>query len=100
MTLQTLKGWRDVRENLQGATQKFVQDYSAVKDDLSAAERSIATLLETIEGLKPLYGAQAPEGNVTSNASQIYFDTTSSPTSVTMYFNDSVGVDTGWVQIS
>lgn len=51
MTLQTLRGWRDVTENLEGATQKFVQDYSAVKDDLSSAERSIATLLETIEGL-------------------------------------------------
>ncbi len=100
MTLQTLKGWRDVAQNLQGASQKFVQDYSAVKDDLSSAERSIETLLETIEGFKPLFGAQAPEGVITSNNSQVYFDTTNSPTGVTMYFNDSIGVNTGWVKVN
>lgn len=100
MSQQTLKGWRDVTENLQGASQKFVQDYSAVKDDLSSAERSIETLLETIDGFKPLFGAQTPEGNVTSNSSQVYFDTTASPASVTMYFNGSVGADTGWVIVN
>ena len=97
MTLQTLKGWRDFGENLNGASQKFIQDYSAVKDDLSAAEKSITILLETMEGFKPLFGAQTPEGNVVSNNSQVYFDTTNSPTDVTMYINETVGSDTGWV---
>jgi|GEM_PF-3618701 hypothetical protein len=100
MSLQTLKGYRDVSANLPGATEKFVQDYSSLKEDLSGAERAINSLLETIESFKPLYGDQTPEGNITSNDSLVYFDTTNSPTSVTMYFNNEVGVKTGWVQIN
>ena len=100
MSLQTLKTYKDIYVNLPGATEKFVQDYSSLKEDLSGAERAITSLLETIESFKPLHGRQPPEGNITSNDSLVYFDTTNSPASVTMYFNENVGVKTDWVQIN
>ena len=99
-TRQTLVNYNDIGNALPGAKQRFIQDYSALKDELLAAQRSIAGLLEAFESLKPLFGAQAPEGNVTSNATLTYFDTTNSPVSVDLYFNDTIGVDTGWVIVT
>jgi hypothetical protein len=100
LSRQTLRSYKDIESSLKGASSRFVADYSSLKDELTAAQRSIAGLLDSIESLKPLFDAQAPEGNITSNDSMVYFDTTNSPTSVDMYFNDTVGVDTGWVIVN
>ncbi len=97
---QTLRTYNDIGAALPSAKQKFIQDYSALKDELLAAQRSIAGLLESFESLKPLFGNQTPEGNVTSNDTLTYFDTTNSPVSVDLYFNDTIGVDTGWVIVN
>ncbi len=90
MSRQTLRSYNDIGQSLKGASDKFIQDYSALKEELAAAQKSLV----------PLFGAQPPEGNVTSNASMVYFDTTNSPTNVTMYFNSVVGVDAGWVIVN
>ena len=97
---QTLVNYNDIGSALPGATQKFIQDYSALKDELSSTQKAITGLLESFESLKPLFGAQAPEGNVTSNATLTYFDTTNSPVSVDLYFNETVGSDIGWVLVT
>jgi len=99
MTQQVLRGWDDIAKSLPTATDRFVKDYSAMKDDVESLQLSINNLMETIDSYKPLFGAQTPEGNVVSNNSQVYFDTTNSPTSVAMYFNENVGSDTGWVSV-
>lgn len=100
MSRQTLRSYNDIESSLKGASNKFVRDYSALKDELTAAQKSITGLLDSIESLKPLFDSQAPEGNITSNDSMVYFDVTNSPTSVDMYFNDTVGSDTGWVIVN
>ncbi|PHS02423.1 MAG: hypothetical protein COA78_21115 [Blastopirellula sp.] len=92
MNPQSLRSYPDIKQNVGNATDRFVQDYSAVKENLAAA-------LRLIEELKPLSGAQTPEGNVTANLSQTFIDTTASPVSVTMYFNETVGSNTGWVVV-
>lgn len=92
MRRQLLKSYQSIKLNVGNATDKFVQDYSAVKDNIDEA-------LRLIEELKPLSGDQTPEGNVTANLSQTFIDTTASPVSVTMYFNETVGSDTGWVVV-
>lgn len=99
MSRQLLRSYRQIKHEVGNSTDKFVQDYSAVKEDLTAALKLITTLTESIDNSKPLFGAQNPEGNVTANLSQTFTDTTASPASVTMYFNDTVGSDTGWVVI-
>ena len=45
----------------------------------------------------PLCGASTPEGNFTSNRSQIYVRI--SGTTRQLYFNPVVGVNTGWLQL-
>jgi len=93
MSRQTLRSYKSIELAVPSATSEFVRDYSAIKDELTAAQNAI-------ENLKPLFGAQTPEGNVTSNNSMTYFDTTNSPTNVDMYFNSVVGSDTGWVIVT
>ncbi len=100
MSRQTLRSYSDIAASLPSAQQRFIQDYSALKDDLLSAQKSITGLLEAFESLKPLFGAQTPEGNVTSNDTLTYFDTTNSPVSVDLYFNDTIGSDTGWVIVN
>tara|TARA_R110000744_G_scaffold332992_2_gene438371 strand:+ start:991 stop:1272 length:282 start_codon:yes stop_codon:yes gene_type:complete len=92
MSRQILKTYQSIKQNVGDSTDRFVQDYSAVKNNLDDA-------LKLIESMKTLSGPQTPEGNVTSNLSQIFIDTTGAPTSVTMYFNESVGANTGWVVV-
>ena len=92
MNPQVLRSYPDIKQNVGNATGKFVQDYSAVKENLAEA-------LRLIEESKTLFGAQTPEGNVTANLSQTFIDTTASPVSVTMYFNENVGSNTGWVVV-
>lgn len=93
MSRQTLISYKSIELAIPSAKSEFIRDYSAIKDELTAVQR-------LTESLKPLFGAQTPEGNVTSNNSLTYIDTTNSPVSVDMYFNAVVGVDTGWVIVT
>jgi hypothetical protein len=99
MTRQVLRSFSEIAQALPGAKEQFVEDYDAVKEDLTLAQESIQGLIDTLSGFSPLSGAGSPEGVTTSNSSQIYFDTTLSPASVTMWFNSVVNIDTGWVQV-
>ena len=90
MSRQLLRSYQDIGASLKGASDKFIKDYSAVKDDLAAA----------IKNLAPLSGVGSPEGNIAANLSRTFFDTTASPVSVTMYFNETVGSKTGWVAVA
>lgn len=99
MSGQLLKSYAQIAEALPQAKLQFVQDYSALKDSLANNETAVSELLTLIESFKPLFGAQTPENNIESNSSQVYFDTTNSPTSVDMYFNDTIGSLTGWVKV-
>ena len=100
MSNQLLRTYNEIGKAIPSASERFVKDYSALKSELTAAKLSITELTESIENLKPLFGAQTPEGSVTSNESLTFFDTTNSPTNVTMYFNEVVGADTGWVIVN
>lgn len=99
MTRQVLRSYTDIAQALPAAEEQFIEDYDAVKEDLTNAQESIQSLIDSLAGFSPLSGVGSPEGVTTSNSSQIYFDTTLSPVSVTMYFNDTIGSDTGWVNV-
>ena len=77
-----------------------LKDDNAV-EDMAALKADIAALINIINtgDLVPIQGVGSPEGVVTSNSSLTYIDTTSAPTSVTMYINESIGESTGWVQV-
>ena len=77
-----------------------LKDDNAV-EDMAALKADIASLINIINtgDLVPIKGVGSPEGVVTSNSSLTYIDTTSAPTSVTMYINESIGESTGWVQV-
>lgn len=89
MSRQILFSHNEIRKSLPSATDQFIEDYSALKGDLVSLAVS----------LSPLSGAQNPEGNIKANLSKTFIDTTASPVSVTMYFNKTVGSDTGWVVV-
>lgn len=93
MSRQVLQSYQDIRRALPSATDDFVRDYSGMKEDITKAEKSILSL-------SPQFGVGSPEGVVVANLSQIYFDTTATPASVTMYTNEVVGSDTGWVVVA
>ena len=99
MTRQVLRSYSEIAQALPSAKEQFVEDYDAVKEDLTIAQESIQTLINTLAGFSPLSGTGSPEGVTTSNSSQIYFDTTLDPVSVTMWFNSVVDTNTGWVQV-
>ena len=99
MTRQILRSFSEIAQALPSAKEQFVEDYDAVKEDLTNAQESIQILIDSLAALSPLFAVGLPESVVTSNSSQVYFDTTNSPTSVTMWFNDTIGSSTGWVQI-
>lgn len=67
--------------------QHVTEDYMGMKQDINL-------LAQLLESYKPQFGTGSPEGAVTSNNSQLYFDTSVSP--VILYVNPTVGVNTGW----
>ena len=71
---------------------------TALIDDYDAKGISIKDIQDNINSLSPMSGEGSPEGNVSSNRSQTYYDISGSG-NITKYFNPSVGVSTGWRQI-
>ena len=97
MTQQLLQTYKSIQDALPRATSRFVKDYSGVKEDLKMTRQELDLIAKNIS---PQHGKGPPEDVITSNLSLIYFDTTAAPVSVTMYTNDRLGVDVGWVQVT
>tara|TARA_R100000544_G_scaffold36425_1_gene24721 strand:+ start:2214 stop:2537 length:324 start_codon:yes stop_codon:yes gene_type:complete len=96
---QEIISYSEARESISFKLESGVNDYMAIKAVLVESVARLNEVIDAVNGSSPLFGAQTPEGNVASNGSQIYFDTTNSPTDVSMYFNENVGVNTGWVKV-
>ena len=90
MSRQVLKSFSEIAQAVPQATDSFVEDYDALKEDVEAIANSF----------KPLSGVGSPVGVVISNNSKTYYDTTLSPVSVTAWFSDTIGVDTDWVIVN
>ena len=86
---QRLQSYNNIRSAMPGASGDFIADYAGMKDDI----------LELMRGISPQLGTGSPEGVIRATASLVYYDVTNSPVSVTGYFNDTIGSNTGWVQI-
>lgn len=86
---QILQNYDSIRQALPSAKPDFVADYAAMKDNIN----------ELFKGLSPQFGTGSPEGVITATASLVYYDVALSPVSVTGYFNDTIGLNTGWVPI-
>ena len=91
---QLITEYSDARLNISFKTDDGVEDYMALKAD-------VTSLIELINNgdYEPQFGTGSPEGVVTSNFNRTYYDTTLSPVSVTMWTNQVTGVDTGWVPV-
>jgi len=89
MSRQILESYENIRVALPSASQDFVRDYAAMKDDIN----------DLFKGLSPQFGTGSPEGTVTATASLVYYDVDLSPVSVTGWFNATIGSNTGWTII-
>lgn len=96
---QVVKEYKEANDSISFKSELGLEDYMGLKDDVNRIITALSELSESVSSLSPLSGTGSPEGVVTSNLSQVYYDLTNAPTNVTMYFNENVGVDTGWLQV-
>ena len=95
-TRQVITEYTEANQSISFKNENGIEDYMALKGDVV----KILTILNNdASTFTPQFGTGSPESVVTSNYNRTYFDTTNSPTSVTMYVNETVGVDTGWVPV-
>jgi len=71
---------------------------TALIDDYDAKGISLKNIQDSVSSNTPQSGEGSPEGSVTSNASQVYYDTSGSG-SVIKYFNPASGSSTGWRRV-
>lgn len=87
---QSVLQYSDIESYYKFNSEHTIDDFLAMKRDLL----EVVQLINSGE-FTPLSGAGSPEGLITSNSSKQYVDT-SVPT---LYFNDTIGVNTGWVAL-
>lgn len=93
---QTIVEYAEAAEVYKLNSEYGTDDLMAMKADI---RNLIALINDTNSTFTPQFGTGSPNSVVTSNYNRTYFDTTLSPVSVTMFVNENVGVNTGWVQV-
>ena len=93
-TRQTVLEYSDISSLYNFKNSNAVEDFAALKDDVFEILRQI-----NANEFTPLEGSGNPEGVITSNSSKTYVDTDLSPVSVTMYYNNTINSNTGWVPV-
>lgn len=91
---QTVLEYGEVPQAYNMSSEYGIDDLMALKEDIAAL---ISLVNDSNSTFTPQFGTGSPEGLVTSNFNRTYYDTTLSPVSVTLYVNQNVGVNTGWV---
>lgn len=91
---QTVLEYSDIRTLYKFNNDNAIEDFAALKADISEILRQI-----NINEFTPLEGSGNPEGVIISNSSKTYVDTDLSPVSVTMYYNNTINSNTGWVPV-
>lgn len=89
---QTVADWTDCQTEHPKWSQNSIEDYMQLKEDVV---QLIAFVNNSEENLSPQSGTGSPEGVVTANISKMYVDTAVP----TLYFNDTIGANTGWVAL-
>ena len=74
------------------------EQVTTLTNTVTSIEIRLTTAEQSIMDLSPLTGTAAPEGTVTSNRSQSYYQIDGMTTEI--FFNPAVGVNTGWVQMT
>lgn len=85
---QEIQEYQDGNESISFKNGRGLESYMCALED-------IRNLLEHINNSSIQYGTVAPESVITSNNSQLYFDTATS----TLYTNPTISALTGWVAI-
>ena len=85
---QEILSYQDASEAINFKSERGLESYMALLEDMR-------NTIETLNNSSIKFGIIAPENEVTSNNSQLYFDTVTS----TMYTNPNIGLNTGWVAI-
>lgn len=86
----------DLQDN--GMSPSLMEDYDQKGTSIRELKNAVTTSADAINGLSPKTGTQSPEGVITSNRSQLYYRVDGSTKEI--YFNPSVGVNTGWLQMT
>ena len=87
------------RSDLQanGMSQSLMEDYDQKGTSIRELKNAAKTNADAINSLSPKSGSVTPEGVITSNRSQVYYRVDGATREI--YFNPSVGVNTGWLQM-
>lgn len=89
-TRQTVIDYSEARDAYKIPTENGLEDFMAMKSDIIFHR-------VFINNWSPQFGTGSPEGVVTCNNSQVYYDTSVTP--VIMYINQTIGADTGWQEV-
>lgn len=71
---------------------------SILSNTVTDLQTRLMTAEQAITDLSPLTGTATPEGVITSNRSQTYYQISGSTTEI--FFNPQIGVNTGWRQMT
>jgi hypothetical protein len=94
---QEILAHAEAREAISFKLESGVNDYMSLKAKITEAVVIVNQLVDFINNSAPQFGTGSPEGVVTANNSQVYYDTSVAP--VIMYVNQSIGADTGWQEV-
>lgn len=96
MRPEVLRSDQSISANIS-AKPDFIRDYSALKFNVDELIKQ-TNIEQLASQLTPIEGTGSPESVVTANYSKLYIDTTNAPTSVSIYFNNNIGSNTGWIE--
>lgn len=71
---------------------------TTLSNNVTALTERVVTAEQSITELSPQTGTALPENTITSNRSQTYYQISGTTTEI--FFNPTVGVNTGWVQMT
>lgn len=94
---QEILSHAEAREFISFKAESGVNDYMAEKAKTTESIVRLNEVIDIINDIAPQFGTGSPEGVVTANYSQQYYDTSVSP--VIMYVNQTIGANTGWQEV-
>lgn len=94
---QEIVAHSEARDAISFKQESGLNDYMAIKAKLTETIAVLNQVADYINDSAPQFGTGSPEGVVTANNSQVYYDESVAP--VIMYVNQTIGADTGWQEV-
>ena len=94
-TRQIVIEYDDVRQTYKFSSENAVEDFMAMKSDISAMIELLNT--DNTADFLPQFGSGSPESVVTANLNGTYYDTDG--VNAVQYINETAGNNTGWQEV-